>query len=102
MNLRPSGYEPDELPGCSTPRQSAPLGCSYILAHLAACVNTFFKKFLQQSFSACYSSLLRSSAGRMARYKITAHTQERMLFTSVTPLAILVAMLASSTVWPKI
>ena len=24
MNLRPSGYEPDELPGCSTPRQAAP------------------------------------------------------------------------------
>ena len=22
MNLRPSGYEPDELPGCSTPRQN--------------------------------------------------------------------------------
>ena len=22
MNLRPSGYEPDELPGCSTPRLS--------------------------------------------------------------------------------
>lgn len=22
MNLRPSGYEPDELPGCSTPRQA--------------------------------------------------------------------------------
>ncbi len=22
MNLRPSGYEPDELPGCSIPRQS--------------------------------------------------------------------------------
>ena len=21
LNLRPSGYEPDELPGCSTPRQ---------------------------------------------------------------------------------
>ena len=21
MNLRPSGYEPDELPGCSTPRR---------------------------------------------------------------------------------
>ena len=21
MNLRPSGYEPDELPGCSTPRK---------------------------------------------------------------------------------
>ena len=24
MNLRPSGYEPDELPGCSIPRQPAP------------------------------------------------------------------------------
>src|SRR3989442_5475606 len=24
LNLRPSGYEPDELPDCSTPRQ---LGC---------------------------------------------------------------------------
>ena len=23
MNLRPSGYEPDELPGCSTPRRFA-------------------------------------------------------------------------------
>ena len=23
MNLRPSGYEPDELPGCSTPRQGS-------------------------------------------------------------------------------
>src|SRR5690606_28008872 len=24
LNLRPSGYEPDELPGCSTPRQRVP------------------------------------------------------------------------------
>ena len=24
LNLRPSGYEPDELPGCSTPRQHVP------------------------------------------------------------------------------
>ena len=23
MNLRPSGYEPDELPDCSTPQQRA-------------------------------------------------------------------------------
>jgi hypothetical protein len=23
LNLRPSGYEPDELPGCSTPRCAA-------------------------------------------------------------------------------
>jgi hypothetical protein len=25
LNLRPSGYEPDELPGCSTPHQGAGL-----------------------------------------------------------------------------
>ena len=30
MNLRPSGYEPDELPGCSTPRVG--LGCGEVLA----------------------------------------------------------------------
>ena len=27
LNLRPSGYEPDELPGCSTPRPSLPGIC---------------------------------------------------------------------------
>ena len=26
LNLRPSGYEPDELPGCSTPRQKTVIG----------------------------------------------------------------------------
>ena len=26
LNLRPSGYEPDELPGCSTPRQGVCFG----------------------------------------------------------------------------
>ena len=26
LNLRPSGYEPDELPGCSTPRQGVWIG----------------------------------------------------------------------------
>ena len=37
LNLRPSGYEPDELPGCSTPRQSwCPCGgergtCEWVL-----------------------------------------------------------------------
>src|SRR5262249_11029672 len=27
LNQRPSGYEPDELPGCSTPRHSRFAGC---------------------------------------------------------------------------
>ena len=40
MNLRPSGYEPDELPGCSTPRQKY-LGLlkigGYLLSHILRC-----------------------------------------------------------------
>src|SRR5579872_4632212 len=32
LNLGPSGYEPDELPGCSTPRQSIALFYRFALA----------------------------------------------------------------------
>ena len=32
MNLRPSGYEPDELPGCSTPRYTMQGGMYLTLA----------------------------------------------------------------------
>ena len=36
MNLRPSGYEPDELPGCSTPRyQRKPEGFIALPAQIA-------------------------------------------------------------------
>lgn len=34
LNLRPSGYEPDELPGCSTPRPGVLYrleGCSFLV-----------------------------------------------------------------------
>src|SRR4051794_29682343 len=43
LNLRPSGYEPDELPGCSTPRQTKkpPLGVSPAAAFEIA--NGFFE-----------------------------------------------------------
>jgi hypothetical protein len=37
LNLRPSGYEPDELPGCSTPR---PLGkplCGFPVLRIRLC-----------------------------------------------------------------
>src|SRR5437868_13939547 len=35
LNLRPSGYEPDELPDCSTPRQSGRV----VYDGATACVN---------------------------------------------------------------
>ena len=35
LNLRPSGYEPDELPGCSTPRQPFTQVGAYISASAA-------------------------------------------------------------------
>ncbi len=31
LNLRPSGYEPDELPGCSTPRQRRKYSTSLVI-----------------------------------------------------------------------
>jgi hypothetical protein len=35
LNLRPSGYEPDELPGCSTPRRAQTYGLrEYVTAKL--------------------------------------------------------------------
>jgi hypothetical protein len=30
LNQRPSGYEPDELPGCSIPRQNSSLMVGYV------------------------------------------------------------------------
>ena len=41
MNLRPSGYEPDELPDCSTPRQvdDFAIGERVIMAFWGTCVN---------------------------------------------------------------
>ena len=51
MNLRPSGYEPDELPSCSTPRYSNIVphkghlkGDFIIISLFCTNVNTFFKK----------------------------------------------------------
>ena len=44
LNLRPSGYEPDELPGCSTPR---PLSrglcvCDRVFCHRRERILCFF------------------------------------------------------------
>jgi hypothetical protein len=33
LNLRPSGYEPDELPGCSTPRSLGTANIDYTKKH---------------------------------------------------------------------
>ena len=41
LNLRPSGYEPDELPDCSIPRQRLPT-----VAELVVAVNLFFTFFI--------------------------------------------------------
>jgi hypothetical protein len=34
LNLRPSGYEPDELPGCSTPRRLSCARCHAFIGSL--------------------------------------------------------------------
>ena len=43
LNLRPSGYEPDELPSCSTPR-CINLKYLYIISQRNGIVKGFFKK----------------------------------------------------------
>ncbi len=45
LNLRPSGYEPDELPDCSTPRYiNSPKG-AYIEYHIVRCLSRHIFKF---------------------------------------------------------
>ena len=43
LNLRPFGYEPNELPGCSTPRHNI---WSYNLIVIISQINYFVKRFL--------------------------------------------------------
>ena len=43
LNQRPSGYEPDELPGCSTPRSVADL----IMPHKKREASAFFARDLE-------------------------------------------------------
>jgi hypothetical protein len=38
LNLRPSGYEPDELPGCSTPRNRELTGCFPVVLAVSFCL----------------------------------------------------------------
>ena len=54
MNLRPSGYEPDELPDCSTPRSlDAPfIGYSNTILHGSGKVKAFLQKNYLQKISA--------------------------------------------------
>ena len=59
MNLRPSGYEPDELPGCSTPRHQ-----------VGRCAEAARKRFVWPSCAASRQagcSTPRHQVGRCAR-----------------------------------
>ncbi len=46
MNLRPSGYEPDELPDCSTPRHNRFLKRSIIIAYALGKRKRILDKFI--------------------------------------------------------
>lgn len=49
LNLRPSGYEPDELPGCSTPRWN-----SVVLRFYVSVVKPLFYKNSPGNLRACF------------------------------------------------
>ena len=69
MNLRPSGYEPDELPSCSTPRYSVVVprkghlkGDFIIISLFCTNVNTFFKK-IEKIFPTSFYIYLHAANG---------------------------------------
>ena len=47
MNLQPSGYEPDELPGCSTPRY---FSVPYYYIRINLNCQPLFLKIVRQDF----------------------------------------------------
>ena len=49
LNPRPSGYEPDELPNCSTPRYNCAPQSLYIIPQCAPQVNTRAEKIFRGS-----------------------------------------------------
>ena len=66
MNLRPSGYEPDELPGCSTPRHlfcATALGClgAWCALQLWWCASFQRGPYLSRSGGDLLSHVLRRS-----------------------------------------
>ena len=66
MNLRPPGYEPDELPGCSTPRYS--LDCLINIAHFSMAVKPSLAENLRRASTAVVSPCI--SPLFMVIYKI--------------------------------
>ena len=66
MNLRPSGYEPDELPSCSTPRYLFSVGDlfalnSYILYHCLLFLSTLFLKKILIKFKSVAIAQINSN-----------------------------------------
>jgi hypothetical protein len=64
LNHRPSGYEPDELPGCSTPRSSSALSSRQNGASASFfCVNLQVGRILYRPRSAAPAAAARHEAG---------------------------------------
>ena len=56
LNRRPPGYEPDELPGCSTPRYFVALSSAPLFYHDKRSLSTLFLNF----FGGCFRQTLQS------------------------------------------
>ena len=75
MNLRPSGYEPDELPGCSTPRHMFFASGMALPSHEARSrLLAFFLRGLS-SFHADYRSPSGLRQGRLAVANVFAEAK---------------------------
>ena len=84
LNLRPSGYEPDELPGCSTPRQGC--RCRFfssffreILSRLSRSGGDLLSHVLRRSTigAAALNGRVRDGIGCFARARATRPGKRR-------------------------
>jgi hypothetical protein len=80
LNLRPSGYEPDELPGCSTPRQVEP---EFTLrSSTVKCFVKLVRRLVETRFRASHSQRCRAILAQVPVNRVrevslisaTAHT----------------------------
>ena len=94
MNLRPSGYEPDELPGCSIPRQFCLYHRREIPVFLTRCGSDLLSHVLRRSTigATALNGRVRNGIGCFARAMTTTprkkhsnHSSKSVLLTVQKP-----------------
>ncbi len=84
LNLRPSGYEPDELPDCSTPQYRVPFGKRVYYAHPPPTSNGNGKTGAIRPVRSPFGHNRPNEAVRLAHSRPVAHPRHRPATRPVT------------------